>query len=414
MWASSCSSTVEPVGPEIELHTGAYSYQLEKDLSRNHLSSVDTSLFDHLTGIKELYLQNNHITELPHKVFGCGSLAVLDVSSNPFVCACKLVHLVSRLQMKGVTLRRSNHMLCDRPPKLKDQPLLNVSSDDCELYYAGCLQDNAHPGGSELVIFTSSVMGNFSREECNSRCFFDKQLYGGLGSRRECLCSTNSEPNYISEARCSAACSNSTVMRDCGLTVAQDVFQVDFSVQVFPVRSSIHSVAVLSISSSVLPVSLCWDFGDSSPPLNTNVTAVQHKYGLPGLYMVKVVATATHRETYGIAEVRVELPPRLELRCPSVLLANQSLEEAVTLVNWGGVGVAVDWRIMKEAVEVARAEPVCVSDAVHHENSSRCFELVPGEFSWSEARRQCVSRGGELAIARCDAIRNLIAQRVTQ
>ncbi|KAK3530713.1 hypothetical protein QTP86_033585, partial [Hemibagrus guttatus] len=339
-----------------------------------------------------------------------------DVSGNPFVCACKLVHLVSRLQAAGVTLRRANHMLCDRPPKLKDQPLLNVSSDDCELYYAGCLQDNAHPGGSELVIFTSSVTGNFSREECNSRCFFDKQLYGGLGSRRECLCSTNSEPNYISEARCSAACSNSTVMRDCGLTVAQDVFQVcvDFSVRVSPVRSSVHSVAVLSVSSSVLPVSLCWDFGDASPLLNTNVTTAQHKYGLPGRYRAKVVATATHREMSGVAEVRVELPPKMELRCPSLLLANQSLEEAVILVNWGGVGVAVDWRIRKEGVEVARAEPVCVSDGVHHENSSRCFELVPGEFSWSEAQRQCVSRGGELAIARCDTVRSLISQRITQ
>ncbi|KAF5895661.1 polycystin-1, partial [Clarias magur] len=360
------------------------------------------------------YLQNNHITELPPKVFGCGSLAVLDVSGNPFVCACKLVHLVSRLQMKGVTLRRANHMLCDRPPKLKDQPLLNVSSEDCELYYAGCLQDEARPGGSELVIFTSSVMGNFSREECNSRCFFDKQLYGGLGSRRECLCSTNSEPNYISEARCSAACSNATVMRDCGLTVAQDVFQVDFSVHVSAKRSSVHSEASLSVTSSVLPVSLSWDFGDASPLLNTNVTVAQHKYGLPGHYRVKVVATATHRDTSGVAEVHVELPPRLELHCPSMLLANQSLEEAVTLVNWGGVGVAVDWQIKKEGMEVARAEPVCGSDGVHHENSSRCFELVPGEFSWSEARRQCLARGGELAITRCDSIRSLIAQRITQ
>ncbi|TSK18062.1 Polycystin-1 [Bagarius yarrelli] len=341
----------------------------------------------------------------------------MDVSSNPFVCACKLVHLVNRLQMKGVTLRRASHMLCDHPPKLKDQPLLNVSADDCELYYAGCLQDDAHSGGSELVIFTSSVTGNFSREECNSRCFFDKQLYGGLGSRRECLCSTNSEPNYISEARCSAACSNATVMRDCGLTVAQDVFQVeksvDFSVHVTAERSSVHSEVAFSVSSSVLPVSLCWDFGDASPPLNTSITTAHHKYGLPGRYRAKVIATATHREKIGMAEVHVELPPRLELQCPSMLLANQSLEEAVTLVNWGGVGVAADWRIRKEGSEVARAEPVCVSDSAYHQNSSRCFELVPDEFSWSEARRQCVSRGGELAVARCDTVRSLIAQRIT-
>ncbi|KAF7689316.1 hypothetical protein HF521_012669 [Silurus meridionalis] len=316
--------------------------------------------------------------------------------------------------MRGVTLRRANQMLCDHPPKLKDQPLLNVSSDHCELYYAGCLQDDARSGGSELVIFTSSVMGNFSREECNSRCFFAKQLYGGLGSRRECLCSTNSEPNYISEARCSAACSNSTVMKDCGLTVAQDVFQVNYSVRVSAVRSSVYSQTALSVSSSVLPVSLCWDFGDGSPLLNTSRTTAQHKYGLPGRYRVKAVATAAHRETSGTAEVRVELPPRLELRCPSPLLANQSLEEAVTLVNWGGVGVEADWRIRKEGLEVARAEPVCVPDSVQHENLSRCFELVPGEFSWSEARRQCVTRGGELAIARGDAVQSLIAQRITQ
>lgn len=132
------------------------------------------------------------------------------------------------------------------------------------------------------------------------------------------------------------------------------IMQVDFSVHVTAGRSSVHSEATLSVSSSVLRVPLCWDFGDASPLLNTSVTAARHKYGLPGRYRVKVVATATHIERSGVAEVRVELPPRLELHCPSLLLANQSLEDAVTLVNWGGVGVAVDWRIKKEGVEVAQ------------------------------------------------------------
>ncbi|XP_062867009.1 polycystin-1 [Trichomycterus rosablanca] len=384
------------------------------DLSRNFLSSVDAGLFDHLPAIKEMYLQNNRITALPNKAMGCGSLAVLDLSSNPFVCNCMLVQLVRRLQQKDVVLRRASQMLCDRPAKLKDLPLLNVSSDDCELYYAGCLQDDAHPGGSELVIFSSSAEGNFSRRECNSRCFLDRQLYGGLGTRGECLCSTNSEPNHISEAQCSAACSNATVMRDCGLTVAQDVFQVDFTVGVWPVRSSVHSEASFSVSSSVTPVSLYWDFGDSSPLLNTSVTAARHKYGLPGRYRVKVVAAAAHKEATGVADVDVELPPRLELHCPSTLLPGQSLEEAVTLVNWGGAGVSVGWTVKKDDAEVERDELVCVPEDAPRVNSSRCFELVPDELSWAEARRRCSDRGGELAIVQSDVVLDLIARRFTQ
>ncbi|KAI4874440.1 hypothetical protein NFI96_028243, partial [Prochilodus magdalenae] len=326
-----------------------------------------------------------------------------------------LVHMVSSLQRRGVTLRRTDHMLCDRPPELKDQPLLNVSSHDCELNYAGCLRDGGHPGGTELVIFSFSAAGNFSRTECNSRCFFDKQLYGGLGVRGECLCSTNSEPNRISEAQCSAACNKEHVMTECGLTKAQDVFQVDFSVNVSAVRSIVHTEAVLTASSSVLPVSLSWDFGDLSPRVNTSSpsTTEHHKYGVPGRYKVRVSATAAHREVSTEGEVSVELPPRLKLHCPSLLVANQSLAEGVTLVNWGGMGVAVDWTITKDGEKVARAEPVCAPDAVHHADSMRCFQLVPGEFSWSEARRQCSTRGGELAVVRIQDVRSLLAPHIT-
>ncbi|XP_076845460.1 polycystin-1 isoform X2 [Brachyhypopomus gauderio] len=386
------------------------------DLSKNQLSSVDSSLFSHLTGVKELYLQNNRFTALPHRVLGCGSLAVLDMSGNPFVCDCMLVQLVSWLQKRGVTLKRANHMLCDRPPELKDQLLLNVSSHTCVLYYAGCLQDEGHPGGSELVIFSSLSAGNFSRVECNSMCLQDRQLYGGLGARGECLCSTNSEPNHISEAQCSAACSDPSVMRDCGLTVAQDVFQVEFSVLVPAVRVSVHSEAELSVQSSVLNVSLSWDFGDTSPRLNTSGLASRgrHKYGVPGRYLVRVNAAAAHREVSVHGEVRVELPPKLELRCPALLVANQSLEEAVTLVNWGGVGVAVDWRVRKDGKEVARAEPLCVSGVVHHTDPTRCFQLVVAESSWMEARRLCSTRGGDLAVVRSSHVQYDLTQLITQ
>lgn len=53
-------------------------------------------------------------------------------------------------------------------------------------------------------------------------------------------------------------------------------------------------------------------------------------------------------------EVTVALPPRLELRCPPLAVANRSLE--ITLVSWGAVGVDVDWKITKDDVQVAKGE----------------------------------------------------------
>lgn len=48
------------------------------------------------------------------------------------------------------------------------------------------------------------------------------------------------------------------------------------------------------------------------------------------------------------------LPPKLELHCPTLVVANQSLE--VTLVSWGSVSVDVDWKITKEGVQVAKGK----------------------------------------------------------
>lgn len=51
-------------------------------------------------------------------------------------------------------------------------------------------------------------------------------------------------------------------------------------------------------------------------------------------------------------EVTVTLPPKLELHCPVLAVANKSLE--VTLVSWGALGVDVDWKITKDGVQVAK------------------------------------------------------------
>lgn len=48
------------------------------------------------------------------------------------------------------------------------------------------------------------------------------------------------------------------------------------------------------------------------------------------------------------------LPPKLELHCPTLVVANQSLE--LTLVSWGSVGVAVDWKVTKDGVQVAKGK----------------------------------------------------------
>lgn len=50
----------------------------------------------------------------------------------------------------------------------------------------------------------------------------------------------------------------------------------------------------------------------------------------------------------------VTLPPKLELNCSPLVVANQSLE--LTLVSWGSVDLDVDWKITKHGVQVAKGK----------------------------------------------------------
>lgn len=88
--------------------------------------------------------------------------------------------------------------------------------------------------------------------------------------------------------------------QECGWTLAQDVFVVDFSVSLKPLPlQSVHDSISFSASSSVTPVTLSWDFGDVSSRVNTTgrgLTTAPHKYGLPGHYAVSLLAWAGNKE----------------------------------------------------------------------------------------------------------------------
>lgn len=98
----------------------------------------------------------------------------------------------------------------------------------------------------------------------------------------------------------SSSSHGSLYAQKCGWTLAHYVFAVDFSVSLKPLPlQSVHDRISFSAASSVTPVTLSWDFGDLSSRVNTTgtgVTAVTHKYGLPGHYAVSLMAWAGHRE----------------------------------------------------------------------------------------------------------------------
>lgn len=372
-------------------------------------------------------------------------------------------------------------MLCEHPHELRHRPLLNVSLLTCGtkqthldaaaalnthcvdrvretvlastgLNYAACLEDSSREGGgrSELVIFSSSTPGNFTREQCNSVCFAASHLYGGLGARHECLCSTNSEPNFISESQCSAACTNPQVMKVCGprfsdcavrtfrLTssycfascLRNTTFRTPFVMsnqllETFrmctnapsPSRGSFYAEMWLDSGrpcvcgglhrlTAASPTAKCsWPHqrlclllchsGDAVLGLRRPIISGQH-YRHRALHCNSQIWTSrTLRcqsdglgwtqggerekttwkgysctsEQRGIlifcfmfayfqvsarGEVTMTLPPRLELHCPPLAVANESLE--FTLVSWGSVGLDVDWTITKDGVQVAKGE----------------------------------------------------------
>ncbi|MGH0148631.1 UNVERIFIED_CONTAM: hypothetical protein FKN15_013389 [Acipenser sinensis] len=196
-------------------------------------------------------------------------------------------------------------------------------------------------------------------------------------------------------------------MRDCRWTVAQQAFMVEFSAYFTQLGTfSIHEEAKLNISISVSVSTLLWDFGDRTPLLNTTKASASHKYALPGKYRVNVTLFARAEVTSIQTEVNVIIPPRLELKCPTAVTTNDSID--IRIANWDGTDGTVDWNIVSESGEIGKA-PFCPSDGLLHIGSHRCYQLIRSNYTWQEAQQFCASRGnGDLATVTNQDVKNLL------
>lgn len=62
------------------------------DLSFNKLTSIPQGLFDEQHQLREIYLQDNQLMELPHNFFDLPALKLARLNNNPWVCNCEMAN----------------------------------------------------------------------------------------------------------------------------------------------------------------------------------------------------------------------------------------------------------------------------------------------------------------------------------
>ncbi|NXO99155.1 PKD1 protein, partial [Certhia brachydactyla] len=392
-------------------------FSFPRDLSNNRISGLDVELFRSLTSLAKLDISHNQISTLEDGIFdNLFNLSEINLSWNPFVCDCKLSWLPRWVEDRKVRVLEASDTRCAHPPEVANLSLFEVLflNATCGAQYITCLTGN-HTEEAELVIlFTSVHPGNLTEETCSALCYSQDQEYGGFSPQGQCLCGTAHESN--SSSGCLPFCTEHLSGQGCG---GPSLIPLPFQAQL-PVsftglqpRYSLHQPVLFNVSIPIAVSTLLWEFGDQTEVLNTTGHTAVHSYALPGQYNVTATVLVGSRVLYQQAEIEVVASPQqLELQCPSLVVANESLD--IRIRNRGGTGLAVLYGITAEPGELGRAvHPMCPPEGLVFPGNNHCYQLVVEKAEWLEAQRHCQELGnGDLAFVSSPDIQSFLVAHV--
>lgn len=109
------------------------------DLSYNQLSLVPAGVFDEQSQLKEIYLQNNFLENLPKNFFNIKSLKLVRLINNPLVCSCEMSEwnqaITNSIRLGKKSTNQDEN--CIRNPKTGRIEHCNDAYDEFPLYSYG-------------------------------------------------------------------------------------------------------------------------------------------------------------------------------------------------------------------------------------------------------------------------------------
>ncbi|XP_056391560.1 polycystin-1 isoform X2 [Hyla sarda] len=356
-------------------------------------------------------LSNNSIETLDRRLFRqLQNLTELDLSDNPLLCDCRMSWLPLWAAEYGVTLAQKDSTICDGPPMVSGQPLLNVSfsKSTCGGDVIFCPQNPSFTNESVLTFIPIHVP-HLTNETCSAQCFANLYSFWSLDPKHGCLCGDPISTNM--SLQCQEVCNSPSVFSDCNLTIVQEAtgtksFAVlQHSQETYRLGESVH----LQVEAPIPVTPLLWDLGNQI--YSTSELNITHRYAQPGMYNVTVTLRLGNRDLLIQEELKVlGLPEEIRVTCPSLVRTNDSVDVQVKVR--GGTEVEVVSTVTSESGEIV--SPACPLGSVVYPDNNNCYQLVSEKAGWYEAQKICKDLGnGDMAVVSSHELQRFLETRVT-